>query len=301
MKKILLTGVSGFIGSNLIEELVKENQVIGMDKKPSSFVNDNFNFIQHDVKKIDQYLSYMKDINTIYHLAAASDIQQSLSNPTFDLEDNVIATHAILELMRKLDIPNIVFTSTSVVHGVGGLKPVAEDEVDFKPISQYAASKIACEAFIHAYSYIYGLKGWIFRLGNVVGKHEHRGVVYDFINKLKQNQNELEILGDGKQVKSYIHVSDIVNAITWIPENVKNKGVNIFNIATYDQVTVNELADIVCKELNVKPKYKYTGGKSGWIGDVPQIVMSIKKATSVGWKPNYKCEEAIRKAVSELK
>ena len=134
-----------------------------------------------------------------------------------------------------------------------------------------------------------------------MGKNETRGVIFDFIKKLKDNQKELEILGDGQQVKSYVHVSDIVNALTWIPKHDNNKKVQTYNIATHDQLTVDEVADIVSDELKLKPKYKYTGGDHGWVGDVPQIVMSIDKALSTGWKPKYKCREAVRKAVREIK
>jgi len=319
--KDLITGVSGFIGRNLIDKLVKQkHEILAIDKNYEkkdllqkyippllpmynldvNRLKNNVQMIWDDAENLINYHYKIEDINTVYHLAAASDIKMSLVDPTWDLKENVNLTHAILEVMRKKDIKNIIFTSTSVVHGNNAPKPTPEEGIDFHPISQYAASKIACEVFIHAYSHVYGIKGWIFRFGNVIGKHQHRGVIVDFLKKLKKNKKELEILGNGRQTKSYVHVSDCINAMTYIPEHDNNKNVEVYNIATYDQMNVTKLADIVCNEVGVKPKYHYTGKDHGWIGDVPQVVLSIDKALKTGWKPKYNCEEAIRKTVKEL-
>jgi len=249
---------------------------------------------------MDYYSAYFEGAETVYHLAAACDINKSLKETTWDLTENVVGTHSVLEVMRKYDIPNIVFTSTSVVYGEDAPRPTSEIYTNYNPISQYAASKIAAETFIKTYANIYGLKATVFRFANVVGKHEHRGVICDFINKLKKNPNELEILGNGKQIKSYFHVSDCVRAIVDIPKK-NRKNFNVYNVATYDQVDVNCVADIVCKKLGVKPKIKYTGGDRGWIGDVPVVVLSIKKALSTGWKPMFDCRMSIKKTVEVLR
>jgi len=321
MKKIMVTGATGFIGSNLLEHFIKtDNKIVAIDKDFNrlSFVNGlfktnqpqyysdsnklskNFTMIWDDIKNLKNYHYATDEVDTVYHLAAASDIKKSFSDPTWDLVENVMRTHDVLEFMRRNDVPNLIFSSTSVVHGNDAPKPTPEEGIDFRPISQYAASKIACEVFIHAYCHIYGLKAWIFRFGNVVGKYQHRGVIYDFINKLEKNPKKLEILGDGKQVKSYFHVSDCINAITTIPKKDNNKSSIVYNLATYDYMDVKALADIVCQELKLKPKYQFTGGDHGWVGDVPQVVLSIEKALSTGWKPKYNCKEAIRKTVKEL-
>jgi len=319
--KYLVTGAGGFIGSNLTSYLIEKGEkVVAIDKKYESKklfekydktgaeqynlsankINDNFYMIWDNVKRLGGFAFALDNVNMIYHLAAASDIKRSLEDPTWDLIENVNRTHDVLELMRIRDIDKIVFTSTSVVHGTDAPIPTPEEGIDFKPISQYAASKIACEVFIHAYANVYGIKAWIFRLGNVIGKHQHRGVIFDFLNKLKENPKKLEILGDGEQIKSYVHVSDVINALTYIPENDNNKNVNVYNLATYDCKSVKTLADIVCDELGLEPKYHFVGGDHGWVGDVPQVVLSIEKALSTGWKPKLKCEEAIRKTVKEL-
>jgi len=302
--KTLITGAGGFIGSNLVEYLHnKDVHMLGMDidKSRNHLIKDfNLLMVNENVKYIENLAFKDMEINKIYHLASASDIEHSSFNPCYDLAENVVATHNLLEFMRKQDIRDLIFSSTSVVYGENPPRPTPEFVGDFRPTSQYAASKNCVESFIHAYANTYGLRGWIFRFGNVVGKNAQRGVIFDFINKLNKNPKELEILGDGSQVKSYVHVSDVVNAITWMPENDGNKNVETYNIATFDQCTVVELANIVCDELKLKPKFNFTGGSSGWKGDVPKVVLSIDKATKTGWRPKLNCEYAIRKAVKEL-
>ena len=322
--KVLITGASGFIGSNLVDYFLKKgDKVIGMDysyrnvylleriipemKKlrrmyPSELnpITKNFSMIWEDVKNVAEFYYDLEDVDIIYHLAAASDIARSADNPTYDLAENVVGTHSILELMRKMNIKKIVFPSSSAVYGEHVPVPTPENTAPLSPISQYGASKISAEAFIHAYVNVYGITAWIFRFGNIIGRNQHRGVIYDFINKLKENPKELEILGDGKQVKSYLHVSDCINAVNWIMKHDNNKSVETYNLGTYDQKTVTELTDIVCDEMNLKPKYKYKGGDRGWVGDTPIIILDIKKALSTGWKPKMKCEEAIRRTVREL-
>lgn len=320
--KVMLTGVSGFIGSNLLEFLMRHNyDIVGIDKNinlkrigfvgltekqkeqvGNHYINDKLSIINDDISELQQYSAVLKekDIDIVYHLAAASDINRSFKEPTWDLKENVNGTHYVLEFMRKHDIKNIVFTSTSVVYGEDAPLPTPETYTDYNPISQYAASKIAAETFIKTYVNIYGLKAWIFRFANVVGKNEHRGVIPDFIRKLKKNPKELEILGNGKQVKSYFHVSDCVDAMVQIPSCDTNKNVETYNIATYDQIDVDCVANIICDKLNVTPKITYTGGDRGWIGDVPIVVLSTKKALSIGWKPMFDCRMSIKKTVEAL-
>ena len=295
----LITGISGFIGSNLAINLVeKKISVVGLDKKIGNRVR--YLMIENDIRNINGYHYIMKNVDRIYHLAASCDIKKSKEDTTWDLENNVVGTHCILEMMRKLDIKELIFPSTSALYGENAKRPTKE-EAPLTPISQYSASKIAAEKFIETYCHLYGLKAWVFRFGNVVGKYQHRGVIVDFINKLYNGPKELEILGDGKQIKSYVHVSDCISAMNFIPEHDNNDGFQVYNIATTDYCNVREVADIVSKGLGVKPKYHFTGGDRGWEGDIPKIELSIEKALKVGWKPKYDCKQAISKAVEELK
>jgi len=318
MSKVLVTGASGFIASNLVERLLKEgNEVVGMDKaferryllnevipkdekmynKTTNRISKNFTMIWDDINNIANYYHVLGDVDKVFHLAASADIRASYQDPTLDLKNNVLGTNAVLEMIRKNNIKKLVFSSSSSVYGITKITPTPENVPDIRPISMYGASKLANEAFINAYSDLYGIKAWMFRFANVVGRHQHRGVIYDFIHKLRKNPKELEILGDGEQKKSYFNVVDCVDGLIRLPEVDKNKSVEIYNLGYHEIMNVTSLAKIVCDELNVSPKFTYTGGDRGWPGDTPYTILSIEKALKAGWKPSFTCEESIRETV----
>jgi UDP-glucose 4-epimerase len=320
-EKILVTGNAGFIGSNLTEELYKEgHELVGIDndiKKRNNlnflipedvkvrygnvnYVDRNFSMIWDDINSIERYLHCLDNIDTIYHLAASADIRKSYKEPTMDLYNNVNGTNAILELMRKKDIKNLIFSSSSAVYGLTKTIPTPEEVLDMRPISMYGASKLANEAFIHAYCDLYGLNAWVFRFANVVGKNEGRGVIYDLFYKLNKNQKELEILGDGNQEKSFFDVLDCVHGLIGIPRADNCKSVEIYNLGNKETMKVKKLAEVVCSEIGVTPKFTFTGGDRGWPGDAPYTILSIEKALNAGWKLKYDCEEAIRRTVKYL-
>jgi len=298
----LVTGASGFIGSNLMEELSKKHEIIGLDIDISrkEFVKQH-SMLWTDVNMIEQFSKAFKDLDTIYHLAASADIRKSYEFPQMDLKNNVLGTNAVLELMRKNDIKNLVFSSTSSVYGIPEVQPTPENVPSIRPISMYGASKLANEAFVSAYCDLYGIKAWVFRFANVVGRNMHRGVIFDFMSKLKQNQYELEILGNGKQEKSFFDVSDCVRGLIDIPAKDNNKSMNVYNLGNTGTITVKEIADVVCEELGVSPEYTYTGGDRGWKGDTPSTILSINKAKKTGWLPRYSCKESIIRTVRYLK
>lgn len=307
-KKVLVTGCAGFIGSNLVEELLKQGEeVIGIDidKSKDHFLNDvmyndKFHMIWDDINNIHRYYDKISGIDEVYHLAASADIRHSSNDLTSDLRNNVQGTHAILELIRKKDIKKLVFSSSSAVYGLTKEIPTPENARSMKPISLYGASKLSNEAFIHAYSDLYGIKSWIFRFANVVGRHQHRGVIFDFFKKLNDNQEELEILGDGSQKKSYFDVMDCIDGLLNIPENDGNKSVEIYNLGNYEPMPVKDLAEVVCNQIGVDPEFKFTGGDRGWRGDVPYTILNIDKALATGWKPQYDNEECVRRTVRYL-
>ena len=315
-KKILITGNAGFIGSNLTERLLKQgNKVVGIDidtKKRNNlkipdgmriynhdinFISKKFTMIWDDINNIERYHFALDDIDEVYHLAASADIRRSFMEPTLDLHNNVNGTSAVLELIRKKNIKKLIFSSSSAVYGIAKVTPTPEFVPDIRPISLYGASKFANEAFIHAYSDLYGIKAWMFRFANVIGKNEHRGVIFDLIKKLNTNQKTLEILGDGKQEKSFFDVEDCVSGLIGIPQKDKNKSVEIYNLGNNKTIRIKELAEIVCDEIGVKPKFKFTGGDRGWAGDAPFTILSIDKALETGWKLHYNIEESIRRTV----
>jgi len=299
--KILVTGGAGFIGSHLVDRLVETNDVTVIDNLSSGkeeFVNEKAVLIKEDLLNSDKISKHLEDIDTVYHIAANPDVKIGAENTKIHLEQNIIATYNVLEAMRKNNIKKIAFTSSSTVYGSAPM-PTPEDYGPLKPESLYAASKLACEALISSYCYTFDMQSWLFRFANIIGERSTHGVIYDFINKLKKNPKELEILGNGKQEKSYLHVKECIDAMIFTVKN-SNENVNIFNIGSEDTISVTEIANIVSEKMNLNPEFKFTGGERGWRGDVPKMLLSIDKIKSLGWIPRYNSEKAVERTVGQL-
>ena len=307
--RILVTGGAGFIGSHIVDRLISSgNEVIVYDNLSSGKLeflehhmrNKNFKFVKEDLLNFEALKREMKDVDLVYHVAANPDVKIGARDTRIHLEQNVIATHNLLEAMRLNDISDIVFTSTSTVYGEAKKIPTPEDYGPLIPISLYGASKLAAESLIMAYAHTFGMNTVIYRFANIVGPRSTHGVIYDFIMKLKNNPRELEILGDGTQKKSYLYIEDCVDAIIYGYEHRK-EDVEIFNIGSEDWIDVKKIADIVVEEMGLENvKYRFTGGKRGWKGDVPKMLLSIEKIKSYGWKPKYSSEESVRLTARHL-
>lgn len=303
--KFLVTGGAGFIGSHIVDILVKYgNEVVVYDNLSTGkldFINHHkdkksFSFIRADLLDSNKLNEAMKGVDFVYHMASNADIRHGTIDTRLDLEQNTLATYNVLEAMRIGNVKNIAFASSSVVYGEADVFPTPENYGPLIPISLYGASKLACEGLISAYSSIFGFRSWIFRFANIVGSRQTHGVLVDFIDKLRKNPLELEILGDGGQRKSYMLVEECVDALLYCVEQAKDV-VNIFNLGSQDQISVSRIAEILIEELGLeKTVVKYTGGKRGWPGDVPKMMLSIKKLNNLGWKTRYTSEEAIKKA-----
>ena len=299
--KILVTGGAGFIGSHLVDRLVKNNNVTVIDNLSSGkkeLVNKKAILIKEDLLNSDKICKHFKNIDTVYHLAANPDVRVGAENTRTHLEQNIMVTYNVLEAMRKNNVKKIVFTSSSTVYGYAPM-PTPEDYGPLKPESLYAASKLACEALISSYCYTFDMQSWIFRFANIIGERSTHGVIYDFINKLKRNPKELEILGNGKQEKSYLHVKECIDAMIFAVKN-SNEDVSIFNIGSEDTLSVTDIAKIVSEKMNLKPKFTFTGGERGWKGDVPKMLLSIDKIKNLGWKSQMNSEKAVRKTLEKL-
>ena len=307
--KYLITGGSGFIGSNLVDTLFEKDpeKIVVIDNLRTGekkFIDEhidkkNFQFLNKDIKHVESFPN--ESFDWVFHLAANADIRSGVKNTRVDLDENVIGTHSVLEFMRKKDIKKLVFASSSALYGETEVIPTPEDLPNIKPISFYGASKIAAEHFISSYCFTYGIQSWMFRFANVVGKRSTHGVIPDFVNKLRNNPNELEILGDGNQTKSYFDVSDCVDGLIDIPKVDKDAVVEAYNLANNETIKVKDLAPIVVDEMGLKNvKYKFTGGDRGWIGDVPITVLSFEKAKKLGWSTKISLEEAVRRTVRYL-
>ena len=302
MSNVIITGGAGFIGSHLARRLLKEGyHVTVIDNLKTGkkeflsecFENQNFKFVFADLLK-DEIDKYFKGIDTVFHFAADSDVRTGVKNPKKQIEENIIATHRVLECMREIGVKRIVFTSSSTVYGEARKIPTPEDYSPLEPVSIYGATKLSCEALISAYCHTFDMEGVIFRLANVIGKPVTHGVIYDFIQKLKKNPNELEILGDGEQNKSYIDVDDCIDAI-FVGIRHAKKPFDVFNVGSDDTIKVRRIAEIVSESMGLKPRFVFTGSKYGWKGDIPVMLLDTTKLKRFGWKPKYTSEEAVKR------
>ena len=307
---ILVAGGAGFIGSHLCDALLsKNNTVIVADKLIMGSKNiehlsqnTNFKFYEMELANQDNVDKLFKDnkIDIVYHMAANSDIQKSANDTSIDFNDTLLTTRVLLESMRKNNVKNIFFASTSAVYGEMPDIVLNEETGGLKPVSYYGGAKLASEALISSYVSMCDMNAVIFRFPNVIGPRLTHGVVYDFVKKLRNNPKELEILGNGTQCKPYIYVTDLVNAIVKLTEQFE-PGVDVFNISVLSEGTsVTHIAEIVVDVLGLSDvEFKYTGGDRGWKGDVPRFKYDISKVLATGWKPEYTSDEAVRKAVIE--
>ncbi len=307
--RILVTGGAGFIGSHLVDKLMDQGHEVKVYDNLSSgkleFIEKHlhdkrFKFVKADLLDFETLKKELEGMELVYHVAANPDVRLGAQDTRVHFEQNALATYNLLEAMRINDVRDIIFTSTSTVYGEAKIIPTPEDYGPLIPISLYGASKLAAEAFITAYAHTFGMRAVIYRFANIVGPRSTHGVIYDFIMKLRKNPQELEILGDGTQTKSYLYVEDCVNAIIFGYENMRSD-VEIFNIGSEDWINVRKIADIIVEEMGLSHvKYRFTGGKRGWKGDVPKMLLSIEKIKSYGWKPKYNSEESVRLTTQHL-
>jgi len=298
--KVAVTGGAGFIGSHLVDKLLEEGNEVFVIDNLSSGQKENINkdaiFMKRDIRK-DLSLE-LEGTETVFHLAADPEVRASAAEPARSFDINVAGTFTFLESCRKAGVKRIVFTSTSTVYGETDVIPTPETH-PCSPISNYGASKLACEGYISSYASTYGIKGTSLRLANIFGKRSTHGVMFDFYNKLKKDPKKLEILGDGKQDKSYLHVSDCVSAIlvAWKKQQALY---DVYNVGSRDKKTVDELATLMCKELKLNPKLQYTGTKRGWVGDVKLMLLDTKKLEKCGWKEQAGFEEGAKRYLGWL-
>ena len=310
--KTMVTGGAGFIGSHLTERLIKNgNDVVVLDNLSSGYKSNlkfcleekNLRLIVEDLKNKKETLPFLKDIETVFHMAADPEVRTGFANPELAYEQNILNTYYLLENIRKSNVKQFIFASSSVVYGEPKVIPTAESYGPLIPISIYGGTKLACEGLISAYCNNYGIIGTIVRFANVVGSRGRHGVTWDFIKKLKNNKNQLEVLGNGKQSKSYIHVNDCIDGFLFSANQTKKK-VEVFNIGNIDKTDVLEIASIICRSMNLNKVNIVTSGGTadgrGWIGDVKNMQLDISKLNNLGWKPKLNSNSAIAQASLEL-
>ena len=312
---ILITGVAGFIGSNLAKRFVSEGKnVVGFDNLcRGSLTNieslsghSRFAFCQVDLAAPEFYRTAMKGfheklpITEVWHMAANSDIPAGVENLQVDLRDTFMTTVNTLQVMKELRIRVIAFASSSAIYGDLGEVRIGEDIGPLFPISNYGAMKLASEAVISAAVEDDLEQAYIFRFPNVIGIPATHGVMLDFIRKLKVTPERLDVLGDGTQQKSYLHVAELIDAMLFIREHAADQ-INYFNIgADDDGVTVSYIAEQVVATVAPTASISYGKGNKGWVGDVPKFAYSTEKLRKLGWHPKLKSAEAIRRAVRQI-
>jgi len=308
---ILVTGGAGFIGSHIVDRLISNNLNVKIidnlsNGNLSNLKNVNLiknQFIKKDLKDQSDVEKIMSDVKTVFHMAADPEVSIGFKNPEILYKENIQNTFYLLEAIRKADVENILFASSSTVYGEPDIIPTPENYAPLLPISTYGASKLACEALISSYCHSYGINGIIFRLANIVGSRSNHGIIPDLIKKLKNDPNNLEILGDGTQSKSYLEVADCVDCFFFCLDNV-NKRVEVFNSGNDDKINVLDIARIICKNMNLDDvKLSPNGGVDngrGWIGDVKIMQLDISKLKKLGWKPKLSSKQAIDAASKNI-
>ncbi|MHB1830555.1 MAG: NAD-dependent epimerase/dehydratase family protein [Candidatus Micrarchaeaceae archaeon] len=302
-KTFFISGGAGFIGSSMVSSIISSGASVTVYDNLSSgkyeFIetfkdNKKFRFVKADLLNTDrlneEVLAARPD--AIIHLAANPDVRLGAKVTDLDLKQGTEATYNILEAARRADVSDILFASSSVVYGIAGIKPTPEDYGPLKPISLYGASKLACEGLVTSFGHLFGMKYWIYRFANVVGVNGTHGVILDFLSRLRQNSKDLEVLGDGKQRKSYIDVKDCVDSMISIYGKSTERE-NIFNLATDDQISVEEIAKMVIDATFPGAKIKYTGTSQGWPGDVPDTYLSNERMKSLGITLKYTKSRAV--------
>jgi UDP-glucose 4-epimerase len=307
--KFLITGGAGFVGSNLADRLLQDgNEVTVYDNLSTGserFIEnarhcEGFKFVQGDTLDGDRLSEAMKGCEFVFHLAANADVRFGTQHPRKDLEQNTIAAFSVLEAMRRAGVKRIGFSSTGSIYGEPDVFPTPEDYKFPVQTSLYGASKLAGEGLIEAYCEGFGFQGYIFRFVSIMGERYTHGHVLDFYAKLLKNPDELEVLGDGKQRKSYLYVQDCISAMLTVIEKTRDK-VNIFNLGTDEYCEVNTSIGWITKALDLRPRIKYGGGARGWTGDSPFIFLDTKKVRSLGWTPRFTIEQSILRTLEYLK
>ena len=304
-----MTGCAGFIGSHLVDRLLNnQHEVVGLDNLSTgqlnflteALKNKNFTFTQLDLLNTNNLNKHFKNVDAVFHFSANADVRFGTMHPRKDLEQNTLVTYNILEAMRANGVKIIIFSSTGSVYGESQLIPTPENGPFPIQTSLYGASKLACESLITAYSEGFGFQSFIFRFVSILGERYTHGHVFDFYNKLKIDPFHLDVLGNGKQRKSYLYVHDCIDAILLALEKSKEK-VNIFNLGTDSYCEINDSIKWICQELNKSPEIHYAGGDRGWIGDNPFIFLDTEKIQALGWAPRLSIKQGIIKTIKYFK
>jgi UDP-glucose 4-epimerase len=312
-ESVFVVGGAGFIGSHFVDRLLGEetthrvtifdNFSSGREWHYAHHRSDpRFTVVRGDVKDLGALRSAMDGHEVVIHLASNPDIARAATEPDIDFREGTYLTQNVVEAMRQSSAKRILYASGSGVYGDLGEVEADEDHGPLAPISTYGASKLAGEALITSYVHMFGLSGCSFRFGNVVGPRQTHGVGFDFLRRLLKDPSELSILGDGTQSKSYIHVTDVVDAVL-VAHRRSTKPVEVFNVATGDYITVREIAELACECLGLgagKTRLTFGTGNRGWKGDVPVVRLATDRMRGLGWRCRRNTREALKASLMEM-
>lgn len=303
-----VTGAAGFIGSNLVDRLLQAGlRVTGYDNLATgqteflaeAMRQPGFSFIEGDVLGAAKLTQAMAGAGLVFHFAANADVRFGLDHPRKDLEQNTIATFNVLEAMRANGVNAIAFASTGSIYGDATMIPTPEDAPFPVQTSLYGASKLAAEGMIAAYCEGFGMQAWIFRFASILGERYTHGHVFDFYKKLLADPTRLEVLGNGRQRKSYLHVGDCIDAILHAMQHSREK-FNLFNLGTDEYCEVNDSIGWITARLGMTPELVYSGGERGWVGDSPFIFLDTRRVRTLGWQPKLSIREGIERTLTWL-
>ena len=309
LDKTLVTGGAGCIGSALCEALLAGGRdVVAVDNLSTGkfehvrhlLTHPRFRFCQGDILDRAVLDAELHDVSMVYHLAANSNISTTQGGQhDANLEQNTIATYGLLEALHRHAIRKLAFASSSAIYGMPRRLPIPEDEPP-RPISLYGATKLGCEGLLSAFQHLHGIQTWIFRFANVVGgrfRRSGRTVISDFIYKLRESPRRLQILGDGRQTKSYLHIDDCIDALLHLVEHAAQP-LNVLNVGSADALSVQRIAELVVQTMGLQDvKFEYTGTRQGWPGDVPNVQLDVRAATHLGWQARRNSAEAVAAAI----
>ena len=303
-QRICITGGGGCIGSHLADRLIENNEVVVIDRFGSGrreWVPDAAEIVVGDLRHPEDVARAI-DRRTDFVFHCAADKAVNSEDPDAQFHENTLLTSNVLARMAEVGCDRISFTSSSTVYGEAP-RPTAEDHAPLEPISMYGAAKLAEEGLLSVYAHTKDFEVWNFRFANIVGPRLQLGaVIPDFIHKLQQDATTLEILGNGRQEKSYLHIRDCISGMCYAIEHASHQSgpVHTYNLGTNTTTAVHEIAEVVCDVLDVDPTIEYTGGTRGWTGDVPKMRLSIQKLAALGWEPEVESTPAVRTATEEL-
>ncbi|HUO05518.1 MAG TPA: NAD-dependent epimerase/dehydratase family protein [Candidatus Binataceae bacterium] len=310
--RYIIVGGAGFLGSHFTDALLGDRNISAVTLYDNFSSGREWHFEHHrgdarlrvvrgEVGDLSALTAAMAGHDIAIHLASNPDIARAAREPEVDFYQGTMLTNNVVEAMRRAGVRRILYASGSGVYGDLGELEAQEDYGPLIPASTYGASKLAGEALISAYCFMFDLSGCVFRFGNVIGPRQTHGVGLDFVRRLRADPSRLSILGDGRQSKSYIHVTDVVAAVLHANRHCM-KQFEAFNVATGDYVTVTEIAELAveCLGLKIHPRFEYSGGDRGWKGDVPIVRLNTDRIRNLGWTCRFKTREAMRKALIAL-